>query len=796
MKLKILKPILISFLCIFMFAAVTLAQEKNEEGKVSIPWEEFRKLLQLDKDEIVLSWQEFQKIMEQSGGKYVPPYQMRDEKVVLTREQFKKMLEQMKPPVERIIRPPADFLITKAGYKGKMSKENTAFHVEFTIEIFPVERTEYINIPLFPQEIALKEVLLDGKSALVVFRNNMHTLLANSTGQHQVSIDFSIKTPLEQEPRSFSIPIQQSPITSFELDIPLKDISVEVTNSQQIDIAQSGENTHVKALLSPSNSIFVKWHKEMPEIEKGPAKVYANNSILISVEEDALKAITNVELSILQNTITSTYLQIPDGYNVLDVQGNGVGDWKELQKDDAKFLEIPFDYPKKGSLYIAITAEKILSEASMVVDFTGFRVIDAIREKGFVGIELKSASEATVANVQGLDPLDVAELPPELINRSQKPLLFGFKYIHHPYSLALDIKKHKEIPTIGTVVDTASGVTLFTEDGKLVHRIIFQIRNTTKQFMELALPKDAQVWSVFVGGEPVKPRYNENKLLIALNRSQHGASGLVAFDVEIIYYQTNNKFSLFGTREVDFPVPDIIVSQMLWSVYLPVGYSYLHFGGTVEKEEIAKGFKPLLGAKRTVAEVMEADKIQTVQVPKGIGYVQERDYKDQPRKEKMAQSYFSENVAVPQAQIAAQMENEMQFAQRMDEIQSGKALASTGILPIRINIPTSGLIYRFAKTIISKDRLTLNITFLSDGILLFIKIVVLFLMLLILFSLRRPIKNFFASRGYKSLLALLFVVAILLWFVSRTISVILFIVFLLAVYYYMKNRPLSAEEQL
>ena len=115
---------------------------------------------------------------------------------------------------------------------------------------------------------------------------------------------------------------------------------------------------------------------------------------------------------------------------------------------------------------------------------------------------------------EGLDKLDVSELPSELIGRSQKPLLFGFKYLHHPYLLVLDIKKHEEIPVISTVIDSASGVTLFTADGKLVNRLIYKVRNTSKQFLELSLPPQAEVWSVFVGREPARPRLKNSKILI------------------------------------------------------------------------------------------------------------------------------------------------------------------------------------------------------------------------------------------------------------------------------------------
>jgi len=232
----------------------------------------------------------------------------------------------------------------------------------------------------------------------------------------------------------------------------------------------------------------------------------------------------------------------------------------------------------------------------MTAGFSGFKVMDAIREKGFLGVELKGTAEAKVTEKDGLDRIDVSELPQELVNRSLKPLLFGFKYSHHPYLLVLDIKKHEELPVVSTVIDSANGVTLFTEDGKLVHRIVYKIRNSWKQFLEIELPPGARFWSVFVAGEPVRPSKNEKgKMLIPLNRSRQGATDLVAFEVEIIYYRKADEFSwMGGYRKTVFPVPDVIISQMLWSVYLPFGYTYLYFGGTVEKEEIAKGIRPIL----------------------------------------------------------------------------------------------------------------------------------------------------------------------------------------------------------
>jgi hypothetical protein len=383
---------------------------------------------------------------------------------------------------------------------------------ELSVDIFESEQERYVKIPLFPQSMALREVLLDGRDAHLAVEGGRYVVTTRQTGKHTISVDFFVKTAQQSGLRSISFPIPPTPITRLDLTLPLTGVEISVPQAHRIETSESDDATRIVAHLSPTQTVQVGWKKQMPEIEKGPAKVYADTLQHIVIEDDALRVSSQFQLSILQNTISSITLRTTDDVNVLQVQGADVGDWQEVEREGTKFLEIPFTYPKEGNVAITVLAEKLLAESANVIQFTGFALVDAIREKGFLGVELKSTSEASIAEISGIDRLDVSELPPSLINRSQKPLLFGFKYQHHPYSLVLDITEHEELPTISTVVDFASGVTLFTEDGKRVHRVAYSVRNNSKQFMELALPEDAQVWSVFVASSWLASRQNRGSI--------------------------------------------------------------------------------------------------------------------------------------------------------------------------------------------------------------------------------------------------------------------------------------------
>jgi hypothetical protein len=109
---------------------------------------------------------------------------------------------------------------------------------------------------------------------------------------------------------------------------------------------------------------------------------------------------------------------------------------------------------------------------------------------------------------------------------------------------------------------------------------------------------------------------------------------------------------------------------------------------------------------------------------------------------------FSANLALSEEQLVGQIENEARFSQRVQDIQSGQAPSGAGILPIRIQIPATGQLFRFAKTIVSEEPLTLSFLSLSDGLLWLLRVAALTLILGVFFILRHRIMKFF-RRLYK-----------------------------------------------
>ncbi len=718
--------------------------EADKTGEVSLPWDEFQKILRLGTDEIVLEFSEFSALLRQTKVKKLPSFIVKEGSVVLKRDEFKKLLKSMKAHYETHVL--GDYLVTRAVYQANAEEETTLVNAEFSIEILQrQDNKKYVVIPLLRQEVALKNAFLNGTEALVTTKNGQHAVAISEPGTHKVNLSFNVQTDLKRGPQTINFPIPQTPITLLSLKIPIPSIKPEVASARAIRRKSGDKFTEVEAVLSPTHRIQITWSRIIPEKEKGPAKIYADLNQLLSIEDDALRVGTTMNFNIFQNTINTLSLRIPAGYQVLNVSGASVGDWKEKEIEERNILVLSLKTAKQGKMQVFVQAEKILPDQNAVADFNGFEVLGAVREKGFLGVELKSSAEVKVTEAKGLDRVAFPELPGDLVRQSKKPLIFAYKYLRHPYNMVLDIQKHEELPVISTVIDNVSAMTLFTKDGKRVHRISFSVRNTWKQFMEVALPKDAQLWSAFVGGKPVKPSKNDaGKILIPLNRSQQDNRGLSAFNVELIFYQKDGNFGWFGRMEELFVVPDVMISRAIWSVYLPLNFRFIHFGGTMEKEKIARGVRPLLGLNKRIIDYTGLK--QRYKAPLSSEKPAVKDNKKEMERSRAAKSIlkregnlssdFAGDVAIGEEEVARQLLNELEFDNRIKAVQEAGSALQTGILPIRIHIPATGQLYRFAQQIISEEQPDISFVYVSDDLVLLIEIIILLLILLVLYRKR------------------------------------------------------------
>lgn len=685
------------------------AQDTPDSGsKLTVPWDEFKKLIDLDGDEMIISMETFRKLVAQTGAEIKPSQTLDNGDVVLTRKQFTQLVDQMKPPTPTGPPPPFAYLITKATYTGEMQASSTDFEAVFVVHV--LQRDTYVKVPILPAGTALADMRVGREPALVIVENGYHNVVLPEPGEYTITANYSVKSSLDTGPHKIDLAIAQTPITLLSLTMPLEDIDVDIPQAQQVLAESADGGTKVSAVIGQSQGISISWRKAVTAADKIPAKLYAEVYHLISIQDDVLKTQSAVNYNILHSEVDAVRLVIPDDVNVLSVSGEGVGEWHEATQQGQRILTIPFTYGKKGAATVYVTTEKGLSESGLTNTFAGLRALDTVRETGYIGIELATSAEVLARESTGLEPLAAQKLPQTLVNRSQRPLMMGFKYLKHPFNLVFDVKRHEKVAVPVATINSASVVTLFTEDGKMVHRLVYQVRNNAKQFIEVQLPEKTDVWSVLVDNQPVESSVNgDGKLLVPLIRSRSVNNGLSTFPVEVIYCTVQNGFTPFGRRESLLPTVDILVSQLMWSVYLPNDYAYMYFQSTLEKEEMIRGVNVLTQARRQYDQ-------EAMQQLKSLSYVRTPEELKKAYRGDKAQSSFR-NFPMEKDEALRQMNAELEFGGRLEGLADQAAtpsggMTATGVLPVHIRVPTGGQVYRFARTIIQpSDPLSFSVVY-------------------------------------------------------------------------------------
>ncbi|MFH0925829.1 MAG: hypothetical protein V1872_09440 [bacterium] len=749
-------------------------EQKKEGQQVSLDWNEFKRVTGLDKDELFLTWDEFQKIIGQTSKKVIPIYTLQNGRVRLKREQFDSLLNQMILPSEDI--PPIiNYRLTKASYKGKMTEEGTTISAELLLEV--QDKNGYKAIPFLSAQLALEDVLVNDQPGLILSEGGLHKLVIKEPGSYKIKALFYLKTSLNDSNYQLSIPIEETAITLLELEMPFEEINVKVPQAQQVNVSNQDKKTVISAIFPPGRELNIQWYtkKVTPVLtqEKLPAKIYATSYSLVSIDDDALKINMDIEYNILHAAINELDLLVPEGLNLLSVKGDGVGEWRELRQDKQRILHLNLDYEHKGIFWLTIGYEKNLLEATSRFSFSTIETLKAVKEIGYLGLELKSSAEVKVIQHDGLEKLTVQKLPQQLFNKSLKPLIHGFKYLKHPYSLELDIQRHPKVTEALAVIDSANAVSFFTEDGKIVNRIVYEVRNQLRQYLKIQLPEQAEVWSVFVGDKPAEPAREKDMLYIQLIRSQQEGGGLKPFKVEMVYYQKDKPFSNYGKGAIILPkVDEIIVSKILWSLYLPRDYNFLYFGGTLEKERLASGLRPILGcSSKRVSCLKKVSKGGEYANPKPqeqvdidednkmiYGYKGENNEKITSQKEFMMRDFKKNKISKKDVRQQYELETDNsvfrpgraeytppQVQQGQSALQS-KARTSaitsnydTAVMSIPISIPLSGQVYRFAKNVVRQEPLIIDMVYTKSWIISLVSWFGFFIFLGILFALRKKI---------------------------------------------------------
>lgn len=571
----------------------------------------------------------------------------------------------------------SSYAVYKTDYNAELDEDVATVKGNVVFEVF---RKGWTQIPLVSASVGLIDSTVNRGASYITMQGGKYYLMIDKPGRYNLQIEFLIKASREREggPGSFGFEVMSAPISQFEFTIPEADVDIFVEPAIKVETKRNANKTVAWAVMPNTNSITVRWTKAVKKEVISPVKlepkVYADTATYAAIGEGLVRCQTNINYNVLQSEVSNLRLGLPEDVSILEVRGKDLRDWKTSGEKDTQYLDVYFNFGVRGNYDLNVIYERKIGDSSVVAQIPWVRAMGVEREKGFFGIAAATNVELAANKTDNVNSVDVKELPSSIWNMSANPILLAFKYTSHPFSVFIDVTKHEEVPVLIAAIDSAAYISLQTDEGKTLTKAVYQVRNNVKQFVHINLPKDATLWSVFVAGKPVKPaKDKKGTILIPLEKSRLSGETLTQFPVEVVYLDKAPKMGWLGGLKLILPQTDIPISSLSWSLYLPLDYLYYNFGGNI-KESIA----PITMHRGWRQEELARQK-------EGRGSAGQHD-KDQTQ-------YFSSKA------IKSELSRFSQVA---------------GVLPIKIDIPEEGRLYRFSKLLVTENENTqLSVNFIK-----------------------------------------------------------------------------------
>ena len=180
---------------------------------------------------------------------------------------------------------------------------------------------------------------------------------------------------------------------------------------------------------------------------------------------------------------------------------------------------------------------------------------------------------------QGMDEIDL--LRASLIEgySPRHRVIAAYEFRGDDHRLSLSGVRHEAAELVTAVVDELKIDSVLSTDGLDRHQAKIQLRTVGEQFLEVGLPKGAQLWTLTVDGEAVKPvTSSAGALRIALPSN---ADGRAEVEIKLVYQLRHDDggWGGSGRRELE-PVrlsQKLPVLHSAWRLHLPEGYDYQKF---------------------------------------------------------------------------------------------------------------------------------------------------------------------------------------------------------------------------
>ncbi len=458
-----------------------------------------------------------------------------------------------------------------------------------------------------------------------------------------------------------------------------------------------------------------------------------------TLSESLVSGRAQVRYDIANAPVKELRVRVPAGFKNVEITGANI----RSREKTGEVWRLELQNPTRGNYALTVTWDEPRPAKSRALELAGISADGVERETGLLAISAKAPLQVSESSASDLQRVDAGDFP-DWAGSPDSTMALAYRYVRPGYKLGLDVRRFDEADVLQALVDSAQFTSVVADDGQMMTEMSLSVRNNGRQFLEIALPAGASVWSAFVAGQPVRPSLRDGKLLLPIGAT--GADdGTMA--VELTYVGTNT--FPHGRGNVGFASPqfDVPLKNARWEVYLPPDYDYQNFSGTMTREiapaletssssfslldyshmeqikkasarvevdrDVNEARRQLAGGNtREANATFNRAKTRLYADKKEDGYVQQLEKDLQTAQASnliQAQNDFSTRsaggvivdgtVSLPAAQPPGQRNDSDAAGQQWIKLQQAQEIVTAKVQPLRVNLPVRGLHFAFAQVL-------------------------------------------------------------------------------------------------
>ena len=263
--------------------------------------------------------------------------------------------------------------------------------------------------------------------------------------------------------------------------------------------------------------------------------------------------------------------------------------------DDVRVWTLKLSEPRLGEVRIAVDFVQPLKSDEVQDYQLPMILIDGVEYQTSL-FAFEGNPDFDIELTTAMRPIDVGEMgDAEYVPGSR--LLGSYSSVGIDPDLSIDVKRRNIHQLPSAIVEKSTLVSVVSRNGRSQTEAKYTIL-TKVPFLELKLPKSAELWSVMLDGVPTRPQVRGGSVVISMppDTTRRTREVSVFYEDEIVEFGLSGKINmqapaLLVRNDARSKSSDVPQADIDWSVTLPSGYSVASNDGSVFTTEEER--KPL-----------------------------------------------------------------------------------------------------------------------------------------------------------------------------------------------------------